>query len=132
MPSESLPTNRDVRRIALPMILVPHLLLRLFTPAADVIAAGKGATLLAGIGLPIQAVGLVLNQALMGAGDNLRVMLISIGCQWGVLLPGAYLVGPYLGMGLTAIWSVQLLYRVLFSISMSARWREGVWRTIEV
>ena len=118
--------------IALPMILAPHLMLRLFTPSADVIAAGAGATLLAGVGLPIQAIGLVLTQALMGAGDNTRVMLISVGCQWGILLPGAYLVGPYLGLGLTAIWSVQLLYRIVFSAGMSIRWREGVWRTIEV
>ncbi len=118
--------------IALPMVLFPQLMLRLFTPSADVIAAGKGAIILAGIGLPIQAVGLVLTQALMGAGDNLLVMLLSIGCQWGVLLPGAYVVGPCLGLGLTGIWCVQLLYRVLYSAAMSTRWRQGTWRTIEV
>jgi MATE family multidrug resistance protein len=118
--------------IALPMLVVPQFMLRLFTPSPEVIAAGKGAIILAGIGLPIQAVGLVLMQALMGAGDNVRVMLISIGCQWCILLPGAYLVGPVCGMGLTAIWVIQLLYRVLLSVSMVARWRQGIWRTIEV
>ena len=118
--------------IALPMILFPEMMLRLFTPAPDVIAAGRGAIILAGIGLPIQAVGLVLTQALMGAGDNLLVMLISIGCQWGVLLPGAYLMGPRLGLGLTGIWCIQLLYRVLYSATMSIRWKQGTWRTIEV
>ena len=118
--------------IGLPMILAPHIMLRLFTPDTDVIAAGKGAIILAGIGLPIQAVGLVLTQTLMGAGDNMRVMLISIGCQWGVLLPGAYLMGPVLGLGLTGIWCVQLLYRVLYSATMTIRWRQGAWRTIEV
>ncbi len=118
--------------IALPLVFAPSLMLRLFTPAREVIAAGSGAIRLAGIGLPIQAVGLVLMQALFGAGDNLRVMLISIGCQWGILLPGAYLMGPVLGHGLTAIWCVQLLYRFLFSSALTARWQQGIWRTIEV
>ena len=59
-------------------------------------------------------------------------MLLSIGCQWGILLPGAYLLGPVLGVGLTGIWVIQLLYRILFSLSMVVRWRQGIWRTIEV
>ncbi len=118
--------------IALPKLVAPQLMLRLFTPSQEVIAAGKGAIILAGIGLPIQAVGLVLMQALMGAGDNVRVMLLSVGCQWGILLPGAYLLGPVLGVGLTGIWVIQLLYRILFSLSMVVRWRQGIWRTIEV
>ena len=118
--------------LAIPMICFPCTMLRLFTPSQEVIDAGCGALVLAWIGLPIQSVALVLNQGLMGAGDNTRVMFVSIGSQWGVLLPGAYLAGPILGLGLTAIWSVQILYRTIQSLIFGILWHGTHWRNIDV
>ncbi len=118
--------------MAIPMMCFPGTMLRLFTPSRDVIEAGRWALVLAWVGLPIQSVALVLNQGLMGAGDNTRVMLVSVGCQWGILLPGAYLAGPILGLGLTAIWTVQLLYRTIQSLIFGALWHGTRWRNIDV
>jgi MATE family multidrug resistance protein len=118
--------------VALPMVIFPAAMLRLFTTSEEVIAAGTWALALAWLGMPIQSVGLVLMQALMGAGANTRVMCVSVCCQWGVLLPGAWMAGPVWGFGLTGIWLVQLFYRTLQSTLLAASWRQGGWRTIEV
>ena len=118
--------------LGLPMVLAPHWLLRAFTPDVNVIAVGLTPLRIAGGIMGVQAVSLIMLHALMGAGDNKRVMLLSIACQWGVLLPGAYVVGPLLGNGLTAIWFVQIVYRVVLASLFATFWIKGAWRKIEV
>ncbi|MDP6525903.1 MAG: MATE family efflux transporter [Kiritimatiellia bacterium] len=118
--------------IGLPLVLQPYWLLRAFTPDVNVIAVGMTPLRIAGAIMGVQAVSLVMLHALMGAGDNKRVMLISIACQWGVLLPGAYVVGPVCGHGLTAIWFVQIAYRAVLASLFATFWIKGAWRKIEV
>ncbi|MDP7022670.1 MAG: MATE family efflux transporter [Kiritimatiellia bacterium] len=107
----------------------PGLWLRLFTSAPDVLAVGSVPLQLSGLGLPIEAIALVLMHALNGAGDNARVMRWSVLCQWGIFLPAAYVVGPLLGGSLTAVWTAQLVYRVIATTAFSLLWIRGHWRS---
>ena len=50
--------------------------------------------------------GMVLMNALIGAGDTRRSMWISLIWQWAFFLPLAFLVGPVLGFGLLGVWIV--------------------------
>lgn len=110
----------------------PCLWLRLFTTSPEVLSVGCVPLQLSGLGLPIEAMALVLMHALMGAGDNARVMRWSIFCQWVLFLPMAYLVGPVLGGGLTGVWLVQLLYRFVTAGAFASLWIRGRWRSAEV
>lgn len=114
------------------MIAWPCTLLGLFTPDEAVIRTGCLPLRLAGIGMPLQAAGLVLMHAMMGAGDNRRVMLISIVSQWGLLLPAAYVLGPLVGGSLAAIYGAQLGYRSVQAAIFALLWRGTHWRTLEV
>ena len=84
----------------------------------------------------MDAVGLVLLNALYGAGANRKVMVVGTGMQWGVGLPLAYLVGPVLGWGLVWMWAAMLLYRggqaFIFTRMWKSRSRQysGLIRTI--
>jgi len=70
--------------------------------------------------------------ALLGAGDSRRVMVLSVVLQWGIFLPVAYLLGPALGFGMTGVWSAQVLYRLMQTIAFVYLWRQGRWASIRV
>jgi Na+-driven multidrug efflux pump len=70
--------------------------------------------------------------ALQGAGATQAVMIVSIVCQWFIFLPLAWFVGPYMGMGLTAIWLTQGLYRFFQVGWFVMLWQKRDWAKIEI
>jgi putative MATE family efflux protein len=113
-----------------PFWLFPELILRLFVSDPQLIELGTWPLRLTGMGMVIDATALVLTQALLGAGANRTVMAVSLGNQWLFFLPLAYLVGPVLGYGLLAIWSVQILQRGLASAIFAMMWQKRSWTRI--
>lgn len=115
-----------------PLWITPVPLLGIFLHDADALGVAVPPLRLVGLTIPMEALGMVLLNALLGAGDSRNVMLVSILTQWAFFLPVAYLVGPQLGYGLFGIWVVQLLYRSLQALSFAALWRRGTWKHIQV
>jgi MATE family multidrug resistance protein len=76
--------------------------------------------------------GMVLMNALIGAGDTHRAMRISILWQWLFFLPLAYLVGPALGYGLLGVWIVNGFYRVGQSVTCGTQWAGQKWADIKI
>jgi MATE family multidrug resistance protein len=76
--------------------------------------------------------GMVLMNALIGAGDTRRSMWISVIWQWIFFLPLAYLVGPVLGLGLLGVWIVNGVYRTGQSINCASQWASRKWAHIEI
>lgn len=115
-----------------PFWLVPELILRLFVSDPALIELGSWPLRLTGLGMVIDATALVLTQALLGAGANRTVMAVSLGNQWLFFLPLAYLLGPVLGYGLLAIWSLQILQRGLASAIFAVMWQRRDWTRIQL
>lgn len=113
--------------IGLPMVLAPQLILGLFLPDAHLVELGTWPLRLIGAGIVIDGIGLILMHALFGVGAARRVMGVSVGLQWLVFLPAAYLLGPVFGFGLTAIWLALNLYRGLQSLVLAAIWERRQW-----
>ncbi|MEM8685306.1 MAG: MATE family efflux transporter, partial [Pseudomonadota bacterium] len=65
-------------------------------------------------------------------GDSRRVMFVSIGVQWILFLPLAYLLGPVLGLGLLTVWLLQGGSRTLQSLAFLSSWRSRSWQRIAV
>ena len=82
--------------------------------------------------MALEALGIILMHALLGAGDARRVMLVSVGVQWLLFLPLAYVVGPVLGFGLTALWVLQGSYRGVQAGIFFSFWRRRGWARIQV
>jgi putative MATE family efflux protein len=118
--------------LGLPMILFPGQILGLFLENPDTVELAKLPLRLYGGFMAIDAIALVLMNALHGAGASATVMRISVGLQWGLFLPVAYVCGPILGGGLLAIWSVQIGYRTIQTLIFVATWRRGKWLSIQV
>ena len=82
--------------------------------------------------MSLDTLGMVLMNALLGAGDNLRVMAVTLIAQWVVFLPVAYMIGPVLGYGMTGVWLAHISYRVLQAVVFTGVWRSGSWARIEL
>jgi MATE family multidrug resistance protein len=119
--------------LGLPMLLFPELCLTPFLwGRPDTIAVAARPLQLVGALMAVDAVGMVLQQALAGAGATRAVAGTSILLQWAVFLPGAWLAGPVAGGGLVGIWAVQAAQRVLAAIVYGTLWQRGIWKGIRV
>jgi putative MATE family efflux protein len=130
----------DVVRVALvilvligaPMVLFPSAILGVFTRDAATIEAGRIPLMLVGGTMFLDAVGLVLQNAMLGAGDSRRVMVVAIALQWVLLLPAAYVIGPLLGLGLAGVWLAQCGHRLVQALCFWVLWRDSKWAAVEI
>lgn len=118
--------------LGLPMLLVPIPILSIFVHEAATLAVAEAPLRLVGAMLFIDAAGLVLQSSLLGAGDTRRVAVVAVGMQWALFLPLAWLLGPHLHLGLTAVWLAQAAYRAAQAAVYVGMWRRGRWATIKV
>ena len=82
--------------------------------------------------ISFDTMGMVLMNALIGAGDTHRAMRISVIWQWIFFLPLAFLVGPVLGFGLVGVWVINGFYRVGQAINCAYQWNSGKWANIKI
>lgn len=113
--------------LALPMLVLPEQVLALFFTNSELIALGKLPLQLTGVMIVLDAAALVLAQALMGAGAQRTVMMLTLGMQWLLFLPLAWWVGIGLDQGLLGIWLMQLLYRLVNSAGFLWVWQRRRW-----
>ena len=119
--------------LGLPMVLAPEwILTSIYALPPETLAAARWPLCLVGMSMLFEAVGTVMQNALLGAGDTRRVMLTAIANQWLVFLPVAWLVGPVLGLGLTAIWVANIGYRCLQAAIFARYWRGQRWAQIRI
>jgi len=118
--------------LSTPLWLFPEQILSLFIHEQELIVQAILPLRITCLAICVDVVAIVFTQAMLGAGANRTVMWITILGQWGFYLPLAWLVGPTLGGGLTAIWLVQLLHRGLSSLLFGYLWSKRRWVTIRV
>lgn len=106
--------------------------LGVFLTDPEVVALAWPALIVSCVVIGVDAAGLVLLHALLGAGDTGRVMKISLIAQWAVFLPVAVLAGPVLGGGLLLVWVLQGLYRSGQTLWFAAAWKQGHWQHIKL
>lgn len=114
--------------LAMPMLLFPEMVLSIFFAEDELIKLGVLPLQITGIMIVLDVAALVLAQALMGAGAQRTVMLLTLGMQWLVFLPLAWWVGVSLGHGLLGVWLMQLFYRLLNSAGFLWVWQRRRWQ----
>jgi len=113
--------------LALPFLIAPGYILAPFLHHAETLALARTPLRLVGLTLPFDVAGLVLLHALFGAGDNRRVLLVSIALQWGLFLPIAWVVGPFGGYGLLGVWLVMGAWRIMQAGACATIWQGDTW-----
>lgn len=120
--------------LALSMLLIPLAdpLLGVFLSNADTRRLAYWPMIVWSVAIAFDTAGMVLMNALIGAGDTRRAMYISTLTQWGFFLPMAYLVGPVLGFGLLGVWIINSVYRFGQAVICARTWAGRKWVEIEI
>lgn len=118
--------------LGLPMWLVPDLVSSIFIHEPSTRELARWPMRVMGLTMPVEAITFAFMHGLLGAGDAKRVMMVSIGTQWLIFLPLAYLVGPFMGFGLLGVWLLQGGSRALQAFLYTRMWRGRKWQHIEV
>ncbi len=84
------------------------------------------------LAIGFDTMGMVLMNALIGAGDTRRSMWISVIAQWLFFLPLAYLIGPVLGFGLIGVWLLNGVYRAGQALVCAQQWHARKWVGINI
>ena len=115
------------------MLLLPSPVLSLFVHGdAKLIEVGRLPLQMVGINILLDALGLIMMQALLGVGASRLVMIVAVGLQWLVFLPVAYLLGPVYAMGLMSIWIAMGIYRLLQTIIFTRAWQRSDWASLKI
>lgn len=114
------------------MILAPQLVLSGFIHASNTLHLAEAPLRLMALALIMDSIGLVLMQAIMGAGATRQTLIVSVSAQWGFFLPIAALVGIGLGYGIVGVFIVQVVYRALLAAIYARMWALGSWATARV
>lgn len=85
--------------LALPGVIVPDLLLRIFLHEPALLDLARLPLRVIALTMVVDATGMVLMNALQGAGDTRRVMVVAVGMQWLVVPAGGLPVGARAGLG---------------------------------
>ncbi len=118
--------------LALPMLIFPEAVLGLFLHDPQLVALGVMPLRLSAVMIVLDAAALVFTQALLGAGANRTVMLLTLSTQWLIFLPLAWWFGVHLEFGLAGVWWTQLGYRALNSLMFVLIWQRRRWQTLMI
>lgn len=118
--------------LGVPMWLVPDLVSSIFLHEESTRELARWPMRIMGLTMPIEAIGFAFMHAMLGAGDARRVMYVSIGTQWLLFLPLAFVIGPILGYGLIGVWLWQGITRAIQATVFMLIWRARSWQKIEV
>lgn len=113
-------------------VIFPRQILSIVSQSPAVIEAAMLPMQIMGICTPMIAVGMILTQALFGAGNTRFVMIVELVLHFLCLVPLAWGLGIALGYGLVGIWSAAVIYVVLLTVVMVWKFAKGDWKTIKI
>ncbi len=85
-----------------------------------------------GICTPVIGIGMIVVEALFGAGNTRFVMIAQTCLHFGLLVPLAWLFGITFGYGLTGIWAGAVAYAIGLAGIMCWKFRSGDWKSIKL
>jgi Na+-driven multidrug efflux pump len=118
--------------LGLVIIAVPRVFLGIFTNKPEVIEVAVPALRLIASCTALISAGLILVQALYGAGNSKFVMKVELVLHFGCLIPLSYFLGLFLELGMLGTWAAAAVYAVLLSSVMAWKFYEGKWKEIRL
>lgn len=127
--------------VAATFLLAPRFYVSCFLPAgadpamaAALFEKGRWLLLLLGLWGMADAVNIVMNGALKGAGDTRFVLVYSVVLNWGAWIPGTWWLLRALpgGKALLPVWIWMMLYVLVFAGGFWLRFRRGRWKKIKM
>jgi len=102
-----------------------------FTNEADVLRVGTSCLQILGAGFPMYAVGMVVVQAMNGAGDTETPMTINLVSFWLVQIPLAFVLATKTGLGPNGAFLAIVVSESLLTVLSVILFRRGGWKVHE-
>lgn len=100
----------------------------LFTSDEAVLPYGISCLRILGIGFPLYAAGMIMTQALNGAGDTKTPSLLNFICFWALEIPLAYWLATAAGFGPNGAFIAIVTAESTLSILSYLVFRKGAWK----
>lgn len=114
------------------MIVLAPQIVALFSDEAEVIRYGTSCLRILGVGYPMYAVGMIIIQALNGAGDTTTPSIMNFICFWVLQIPLAYWLATAAGFGPNGVFLALVIAESLLTVMAVAVFRKGKWRDQQV
>ena len=100
----------------------------LFSNDAEVVRIGTSCLRILGMGFPMYAVGMIITQALNGAGDTVTPSIINLVCFWFLQIPLAYWLATAVSLGPDGVFIAVVISESLLTILSVIIFRRGNWK----
>jgi len=118
--------------ISIGLILFPHPFIRLFIGEGAVVASGAAALRIMSLGFIAYGLGMVLVQALNGAGDTVTPTKINLFCFWLLEIPLAYLLAIRLHARETGVFYSIIIAETAMTLWALVAFKRGRWKRKQV
>ena len=100
----------------------------LFTNEAEVMSYGTTCLRILGIGFPMYAIGMIMTQALNGAGDTVTPTVINLICFWMLQIPLSYWLATTVELGPNGVFLAMVISESLLTVLSVIVFRRGNWK----
>jgi len=100
----------------------------LFSDDPDVLRYGTDCLRILAVGIPMYAIGMIVTQALNGAGDTVSPTLINFVCFWVLQIPLAYWLATDVSLGPHGVFIAIVVSESLVTILSVIVFRSGRWK----
>lgn len=102
-----------------------------FSTDPEILLYGTNCLRILGIGYPMYAVGMIIIQALNGAGDTRTPSIMNFICFWVLQIPAAYWLATSAGLGPNGVFIAIVVAESILTIMGVVMFRRGNWREQE-
>ena len=113
------------------IVLAPEIV-GMFTDDAEILSYGVSCLRIMGLGYPMYAVGMIVIQALNGAGDTRTPSILNFIVFWLMQIPLAYWLATGVGFGPNGVFMAIIISESVLTILGVLVFRRGNWRTEQV
>lgn len=118
--------------VAIIFILVPGFFIRIFIDDPNIIASGAVCLRIIAYGYVFYAMGMVMVQALNGAGDTGTPTLINFFCFWMLEIPLAYFMALRWGVGENGVYWAIIIAESAMTLIAAFAFTRGKWKLRKV
>ncbi len=118
--------------VATLFVALPGPLLRIFTDDTTVVSLGRPLLLIGAVFQLFDAVAIITQGALRGAGDTRWPFVIETTFGWGVFVPLAYTLGIVFDQGLAGAWLGGAIALALSASALLWRFHAGAWERVQI
>jgi putative MATE family efflux protein len=118
--------------VGIVFITLAEPILRLFTDNPEVIAYGRECLRWISYGYPVYGIGMVVIQAINGAGDTGTPTRINLLCYWMFQIPLAYWLAESIAMGASGTFVAIFVAETVMTIMAVWVFKRGQWKLKQV